>query len=432
MVDWSKKFSLATGVNETSIVDMTSKLATMGSAFLKAAGPNAAKALEKLTGGLQDMSAATGKSASMLMRSLGPAILNTPEKATGLLIKFGVLTDKQAGKVKSLVKQGHAQAATQLEINAIQQKFAGTAAATATPMEKLANLWNQVQLAAGKALVPILGDLMAMVGWLEKNADLVKTVGVVVAAVAVPFLAYAAAMKIAAAAQLVFNTIMEANPIALVAIAIGVLAIVVIRNWTKIKAFTMATWDFIRRHITVILVALMGPVGLLVAYIIHHWQGFKVAVMAVFHAVSAEFKLEFNVIKTVFNAVKGALITGWHAIGAVGSAIWGPNYNAAKTVFNAIARAWNDTIAKIGIHFHHFGVNIDLQVPQIPTLREGGFVAHTGLAIVHEGEVFSGVGRGFGVTVNVYGSVMTEHDLAQSIQKALLRDKRRSGALGLA
>jgi hypothetical protein len=57
----------------------------------------------------------------------------------------------------------------------------------------------------------------------------------------------------------------------------------------------------------------------------------------------------------------------------------------------------------------------------------------TGLAMVHEGERFSGVGGNWGnVTVNVYGSVMTEHDLAESIQKALLKTKRRSGALGLA
>jgi hypothetical protein len=36
--------------------------------------------------------------------------------------------------------------------------------------------------------------------------------------------------------------------------------------------------------------------------------------------------------------------------------------------------------------------------------------------------------------VNVYvsGSVIAEHDLAEAVQKALLRSKRRSGALGLA
>jgi hypothetical protein len=53
---------------------------------------------------------------------------------------------------------------------------------------------------------------------------------------------------------------------------------------------------------------------------------------------------------------------------------------------------------------------------------------------VHEGERFSGVGKDFGGTVNVYvqGSVISEHDLAETVQKVLLRSKRRSGALGLA
>jgi hypothetical protein len=53
--------------------------------------------------------------------------------------------------------------------------------------------------------------------------------------------------------------------------------------------------------------------------------------------------------------------------------------------------------------------------------------------IAHGGEVFAGVGGGFGTTVNVYvaGSVTAEDDLAETVRQALLRDKARNVDTGL-
>lgn len=161
---WAKSFSLATGINEATIVDMASKLQNMGQAFFAAAGPSASGLLDKLTQGLTDMGAAIGKTAGLLMRSLAPAILNAPEKAVPMLQKYGALTDEQATKVLALVAAGKKQAATTLEITAIQTKYNGAAAATATLTDKLKNVWNQLNITVGGFLNEVLSKAVDRLG----------------------------------------------------------------------------------------------------------------------------------------------------------------------------------------------------------------------------------------------------------------------------
>jgi phage-related protein len=268
----------------------------------------------------------------------------------------------------------------------------------------------------------VLGALIPVFSWVSKNAALVATVAAAVAVGAGAWIAYSTALKVAAAFQAIMNGTMALNPIGLVIAAVALLAIVIVRNWSKIKAVTLAVW------------------GKISGIVLPVWGAISTAAQIMFRVVSTIAKaiftvwaFEFKAIWAVFNAFKAAIIGGWHAIRDVAKGIWDGVLGAAKAVFNAIANLWNHTIGEIGIHFHHLGVNIDFDVPNIPTLATGGMVTRTGLALVHEGERFSGVGGDWGnVYVTVNGSVMTEHDLAKSIQKALLKDKRRSGALGLA
>lgn len=168
ILDWSREFSIATGINQDSIVAMGSKLTVMGSAFFEALGPDAASWIEKITGGLTDMASATGKSAQMLMRSLGPSILNVPQKAIPMLQKFGALTDDQAQKVLDLVAAGKQQAATQLEITAIQEKYNGAAASTSTLTQRLGNYWNQFNIIVGRFIEGGMKEAVKLIGALPK------------------------------------------------------------------------------------------------------------------------------------------------------------------------------------------------------------------------------------------------------------------------
>lgn len=80
----------------------------------------------------------------------------------------------------------------------------------------------------------------------------------------------------------------------------------------------------------------------------------------------------------------------------------------------------------------------DLPEVKLPRLDVGGTVLQTGIAVVHRGEVVQPAGGGLAgggagglnITVNVYGSVTAERDLAGHIHAALLRKQTRTGNLG--
>jgi hypothetical protein len=182
IIDWADKLQFVIGQDDEAIKTMATRLVTMGAAFFDAAGPDAAQALENLTLGLTNMATATGKSTQMLMRSLGPAILNTPEKAIPLLQKYGTITEEQAAKVQALVDAQDKQAATQLIINTLTGKYAGAAAAAATPAEKMAVAIDEMQESFGRLLLPIVEAGAGIAKWAANNIKLVGAITGVIAA----------------------------------------------------------------------------------------------------------------------------------------------------------------------------------------------------------------------------------------------------------
>jgi len=103
-----------------------------------------------------------------------------------------------------------------------------------------------------------------------------------------------------------------------------------------------------------------------------------------------------------------------------------------RSALNAVIGVWN-SLSIPGFHIGLPGPVPDINfggasLPDIPLLDRGGTVMRTGLAIVHKGETYSGVGRGLGgVTVNVGGSVIAERDLRSLIQKLNDDWQRRGG-----
>lgn len=178
VVDWANKLQFAIGINDEAIKTMSVRLVEMGRAFFKAAGPDAANMIEKLTLGLLDMSAATGKSSAMLMRSLGPSILNEPAKALALLEKLGAVTDAQAARYKALADAGDEYGASQGIINALSERYAGAAAAAATPSAKLAATFDEIQEAVGKNLIPVIERLLPLLKGIVPLVPIILKLGV--------------------------------------------------------------------------------------------------------------------------------------------------------------------------------------------------------------------------------------------------------------
>jgi hypothetical protein len=123
-------------------------------------------------------------------------------------------------------------------------------------------------------------------------------------------------------------------------------------------------------------------------------------------------------------------------IASVAAGMWDGLWDALVGVIDKIRKAIRDLFSHIGIHIHEGlgplpDVNFDWQLPIPPGLKDGGTVAKTGLAIVHQGETFSGVGGGGmgGVTitgpVTIYPASMTD----EAVVKAVYNWSRRNNGL---
>jgi hypothetical protein len=222
--------------------------------------------------------------------------------------------------------------------------------------------------------------------------------------------ALTSAQGVAAAASRVLSFAMTALPFVAIAAAVILLAVIIFKNWDTIKKFLLKVWDVLKKAgiavwnaikgvVLPVFNFIKGVVKVAFAVIVGYFKVWFAVVKGIFNAVKAVAKTVFGAIKGIFNTFKGAIIEGWNAIKAVGVGIWDAIKEAAILIFNAIARIWNSTVGKLSFRAPSWlpligGKGFD--VPDIPTFAHGGLVAETGLAVVHRGEVFSGVNRDFG------------------------------------
>jgi len=399
---------------------MESKLTTMGHSFFQAMGPNAHTMIEAITSGMLNLSAATGKSASMLLRSLEPQLVNTPLKAIGSLDKYGVANKQLDGEIKALgattnkqiqdlvksgaVTQGYAdyvkgltavqktQNATQLETNALTTKYNGVAAKTETASEKLANVWNQLQLVAGKF---VNKGMEAIVRIMPKIIKWFQQVWV----------------KVQPVVQIFGHALSDA----------------VKRVWIIFEKNLLPSL----KHLWTSIAPVVKIVGLLVGALL--WLAIKALPI-----VARVLAGVINILADVFTVIGKVVSFVQHKVAPAFMHAFSSVVNAVRTALNFIIGIWDATIGAIA-HGQSMGVGpFHATMPNlyVNPLAQGGVVTRPTLALVGERgpEAVVPLGHGgFGnVTVNVYGSVMTEHDLAEKLQRAFLKTKRRSGALGLA
>lgn len=79
------------------------------------------------------------------------------------------------------------------------------------------------------------------------------------------------------------------GPIGLIIVGVTLLAVVIIKNWDKIKRFTVRVWNavvgFIKRNWQLILAVIMGPMGIILGLIIRNWDTIKRVTLRVWSAV---------------------------------------------------------------------------------------------------------------------------------------------------
>jgi TP901 family phage tail tape measure protein len=143
-----------------------------------------------------------------------------------------------------------------------------------------------------------------------------------------------------------FQTLM-ANPFIALAAVVAITAVLIITHWDQVKAFLLGAWDAIKNAAVAvwdwltnafrqwgqyILIAITGPIGLIVALVIKNWDTIKSVTETVWNGIKAFFDAWFSVYKevftTVFDAVKAVVIGTWNAISNVAGTIW----NGIKSV----------------------------------------------------------------------------------------------------
>lgn len=137
------------------------------------------------------------------------------------------------------------------------------------------------------------------------------------------------------------------------------------------------------------------------------WNALKDQAAAIWNALSGAFGLALDAFSTVLSSKLQMLRD-------LGATMAGAITDGFKAAWNAAAGAINSAIpnsvgfdvpkvsvAGVTVPGTGGSIGIDLPNDPIPQLAQGGLVTRTGIAEVHRGEVFSGVGGSFGGTVNV-------------------------------
>lgn len=482
---FAEKFGDSIGQDDEAVLGLSGRIQNAVN-LTKLFGAGGAQAgLQQMTQTVLDMSAATGKSSTMIQK-LFNSVANDPKSAITTMLKLGVITRQQADHFTKLAAAGKETEVSQQLLAAASDKYAGAAQKAATPSEVFHAKLDNLQETLGGVLLPIFTKV---VDWLGKITDYFNNLSPSAQRIVVIVLAVIAAIgpllivfgKLTQAVSTLIPvirtlfTVLSANPWILIIAAVILVTIVIIKNWTTIKAFLLKIWGWIKAAVmtyfnaykTVIL-AVWHAIAAATKVV---WNAIKAVVLFVWRAIVAYVRLQVAILKAViigpimwiktavvkaFDWVKDRVLAAWHAIAQGAGAIWRTVSGAFKSGVNVVIGAINwliDQINKIQIHVHvdppgPGSFNFDWNGPGLPhinPLAKGGvgrgwsWVGERGPELVNFGspsrvlsnaDSMAAVG---GPTINVYvqGSVVTERELAATIRRQLLETKRRNGALGL-
>lgn len=152
--EYALKLSTQVGISHTIIQANENLLLTFTQVKNRVGEGN--DIFDQATKTVLDMSVALkedGKAASI---QLGKA-LNDPIKGATALRRVGVqLTQQQQDSIKTFVKQGNVLGAQKIILGELNREFGGSAAAQATAGDKMRVTWENIRLALGNKLLPVI------------------------------------------------------------------------------------------------------------------------------------------------------------------------------------------------------------------------------------------------------------------------------------
>lgn len=487
--DYASSLSKRIGVDDEVILAGQAQLATFGSVSSETA--RMAGIFDRATAAGADLAAAGFGSIDSNAVQLGKA-LEDPTKGMTALAKSGVtFTDSQKDQIKALQESGQLLEAQKIVLGAVEKQVSGTAEATVTSQQKAALAFGDVQEEVGGKLLPVLSTVLDL--FTRFSGVIIPLAGVIIGLVAAMKI-YNLVMGImaivnstAAATTWAWTAALLANPLVWIVIGIMALIAALVLAYMKIGWFRDAVdaamagvkvafgwvidiakmvFNWIKDNWPLLLAIITGPIGIAVLLITKNFDTIKEVAMTMVNWVQDRFQDLTGFLSRIVGSIQGILTSIADAIkypidaatamynwvkdkfqalldfasglkDKISNAISGVA-GIIKDPINAVIRAWNSiefSLPGVDVGPIHFG-GITIGTPNIPELARGGTVLRTGLALVHEGETFSGVGKAKGAgTVNITVQTTGLGADAPQIQKAVVRALRnytaRNGALNI-
>lgn len=337
------------------------------------------------------------------------------------------------------------------------QAFANTAAGA---KEKMGAELQLLEINIGNALIPILTKVSTVLAgfsqFLTEHAAIVKIVILVLGTLASGILLYTGYVKLAAAAQTLWNGVMDANPIGLLVVAIAALIVAFVELWKhsqKFRDIVTGVWNDVKDSFLSVPRAFESMWKSIqtkftdgITFVKSHWKDFAVALATI---LTGPIGGLVTWLATHWTTIKNDATTAWKAIKTAATSIFGDIGKAIENVLKAPVNMIIGALDALDFGVHYGGlkilghtiipsVNFDWHPFHIPMLAEGGIVTSPTLAMIGEAgpeavvPLSHGAGGLGGVTVNVTGWVGNDQDLATKFGRTLEQLNRRGTKFALA
>lgn len=155
-----------------------------------------------------------------------------------------------------------------------------------------------------------------------------------------------------------------------------------------------------------------------------------------------------DIVRAALDTVRDAAGKLWDFFRTLPDKLWGLTNTIKdavlwpfKTAFNEVSKLWNNTVGRLSFEIPSWVPGMGgkgFSMPNLPTFHQGGTIpGNPGTAVpilAMAGEQIIPAGGGAGGTTIVInaGTIVSENQLADLVQKVLLRKQSRTGSLGLA
>lgn len=311
--------------------------------------------------------------------------------------------------------------------------LAGSADKAGKTMEQSAGARVQAfQRMLQEKLVNTLGEV---VGWMDRNQELVKTLATVLGPIAGIITAIVVAVKIWTVAQAALDVVLNANPIGLIVAGVALLVAGIVLIATKTKFFQTiwgATWGFIKdvaaavgnwfmntlwplikavfdfivayvKFVLSVWKAVFNAIVTVIKFFYNSWLTYVNLIVTVIKKINAAVTAVYNYVVDKFNSVVRFIAGVGSRIAAGAKGMWDGIKNSFKSAINWIIDKWNNlsfSLPTVNTPFGSIG-GFTLNTPNIGRLASGGWAQGGRTYLTGEnGPELITMGRGSSAYVN--------------------------------